>query len=799
MLSLVLLGVFGLLWAVVAGHRRHLGLADVSLRGAFVIAFLLFEALLAVVTESTSIGHNVTKWTVFVVWIVIFVLLLGWIVLDARHLARRKTNTPARHGAGRALIARTTTEEKVWLVVLLGIFGVLVFIGWVYPPSNGDSMVYHLARVAHWVQNRSVSGFATQYLAQIELAPLAEYNMLQLHVLSNTDRLDGYVQLLSAVVCVVGVSDIARQLGGNRRIQMAAAVLCATIPTGILEATSTENNFFAAAVAVALLGTLLSMRLDRRWVWAAVVLGCALGTAVMSKGTIPAYFGPVALLLGVLVVRRRIRAHDTSIALRRVAGTCVVAVACMLAVAGPFYGRNIALFGAPTGPVSKSTISTQLTARAATANIIRSTAANFFIGNGKSGFNTDVSKVALGFFRHLYSPLHVSQSDPRYLLGTPTNAFQVRDWDPFARSEDFGAAPWNILLFGITVVVLAVAVLRGRRKLRLPLLLAFGLACGYLLFNGTARWNVFQIRYQLPFLVASCAVVAVALGQFHRYVGRVVLAALVLACLPELLDSSERPLLHPEYDFTSYLQPYFLDGTLQSYQKATAAQYESVVQSVVQSTCPRVGLANWVLVEYPIWAGFRHENWKGTLEDVDVDNVSKVFESPRFHPCAWIREEAPGYVAADDGTVNLQYGQLALQVDARRAATIRTRVPGFVSHESGVVILPGGGWALAGGQASKLAGEGSVYLYSATNRQVELQLHEATSASNGSLTVRSPNSSMAAAADHSRTITVDLGIPAGMTRLRLSPQGPVGNGGAPLSISEVSVARVPAKTASVAR
>jgi len=787
MLSLVLLGVLGLLWAVVAGHRHRLGLSDVSLRGAFVVAFLLFEALVAVVTESASVGHNLTKGTVFVVWVVLFALLLGWIAFDSRHLARRRADTPARHGVHRALLARVTAEEKVWLAVLVGIFGVLVFIGWVYPPSNGDSMVYHLARVAHWVHNRSVSGFATQYLAQIELAPLAEYNMLQLHLLSNGDRLDGYVQLLSAVVCVVGVSDIARLLGGNRRVQMAAAVLCATIPTGILEATSTENNFFAAAVAVALLTTLLSMRLDRRWVWAAVILGCTLGAAVMSKGTIPAYFGPVSLLVAVLVVRRGLRAHDTAVALRRVAGTCAVALACMLAVAGPFYGRNIALFGAPTGPVSKSTISTQLGARAATANIIRSTAANFFIGNGKSGFDTEVSKVALGFFRQLYSPLHVSQSDPRYLLGTPTDAFQVRNWDPFARSEDFGAAPWDVLLFGAAVVVLAVGVLRRRRELRLPLLMAIGLAGGYLLFNGTARWNVFQIRYQLPFLVASCAVIAVALGRFHRYMGRVVLAALVLACLPQLLDSSERPLLHPEYDYTSYLQPYFLDGTLQAYQKATAAQYESVVQSVVQSTCPRVGLANWVLVEYPIWAGLDHENWKGMLEDVDVDNVSKVFESPRFHPCAWIREEEAGYVASDDGTVNLQYGQLALAVDAREAGTIRTRVPGFASHVPGLVILPGGGWALTGGKVSKLTGDGSLYLYSNTDHQVELRLHEAGGTTRGPLIVQSPSSSRSFAPDSSGTITIDLGLPAGMTRLRVS--------GGPVRIDDVSVVRVPAKTA----
>ena len=174
------------------------------------------------------------------------------------------------------------------------------------------------------------------------------------------------------------------------------------------------------------------------------------------------------------------------------------------------------------------------------------------------------------------------------------------------------------------------------------------------------------------------------------------------------------------------------------------------------------------------------------LEDVDVDNASKVFESPRFHPCAWIREEEPGYVASDDGTVNLQYGQLALAVDARQAATIRTRVPGFASHVPGVVILPGGGWALTGGEASKLTGDGSLYLYSTADHQVELRLHEAGT-THGLLIVQSPSSSRSVAPDSSGTITVDLGLPAGMTRLRVS--------GGSVRINEASVVGVTATPA----
>ena len=456
---------------------------------------------------------------------------------------------------------------------------------------------------------------------------------------------------------------------------------------------------------------------------------------------------------------------------------------CALAVAGPFLARNIELFGAPTGPVSAGTLSTDLTVRAAGANIIRSTASNFFIGNGKSGFETEMSKVAVGFFRRLYTPLHVSQSDTRYLVGSPTDAFRVMDWAPFTTAEDFGAAPWDVLLLMATGIVLVVGVARRRRELKVPLVVAVGLAAGFVLFTGTARWSVFQVRYQLPVVVAGCALIAVALGRFHPWVGRIILAALVVACLPQLLDNSERPVLHPEYHFSSYLQPYFLDGTLKDYQVATAADYESATQSLVQSSCPRVGLANWVLVEYPIWAGLRHEHWHGTLDDVDVDNQSSTFESPHFHPCAWIRQESPGYVGSDGGTVDLQFGQLAVEMDAGRASSVRVRVPGFTSQESGVTILPGGGWALADRHAPRLAGSGSLYLNARTGQQVQLRLPEAHAA-HTPVVVRWGGTTTTVSPDRSGTVVITADLTPGPNRFHLSTPGPAGG---PLAFTAVRV------------
>ena len=156
-------------------------------------------------------------------------------------------------------------------------------------------MVYHLARVEHWIQNRTVAPFATHNLEQVEFSPLSEYNLAHLHLLSGTDRFDACMQLLAALVSIVGVSELARLLGASRSTQIAASVICATIPSGILLATSTENDYFAAATGIGLLIILAAFSFGRRWGYRAVALGAAMGLSYMAKSTMSALMGPAAL------------------------------------------------------------------------------------------------------------------------------------------------------------------------------------------------------------------------------------------------------------------------------------------------------------------------------------------------------------------------------------------------------------------------------------------------------------------------------------------------------------------------
>jgi hypothetical protein len=774
-LLLLPIGTIGLLWLLIVAYRDRLGLGSLSARGSLVIAFLAFQATVAFISEGSSIGHHFDAVTVTVIWALITLVLL---VLALPRLARWHPRR-ARQQVGERLTT-LNVEEWVWLAVVVVSFGILAVIAWLYPPSNADSLVYHLTRVVHWVQDRSVAPFATHYLAQIELSPLHEYNMAHLHLLTGgSDRLDGYVQLAAAATCVVGASEVARLLGGSRRAQFMAAVVCVSIPSLILEATSTQNNDFAGAIGIALLVLILGWRVERAWAVRATALGLGAGLAVLTKGTLPALIAPALLVVAALLVRREVQAGGRAAARRRVAAFIGVAVVAAALVAGPFLLRNFQQFGGPTGPVSGTTINADGNISAGIGNVIRSTAADFWIGNGKTGVQTALSKFVLNTTKHWYAALGVKGSNAKYVLGSNTNAFKVQDWTPYARIEEYGANPWQVLLILFTILMLVVWVALADRSLRLPLVLAAGLVLGYVLLTGAARWSAFNVRYQVPLLVAWSPLIALVLAKLWRPVGIIVLVGLVVAATPALLNNLHRSLLHPAFPFTNRLQPYFLDTGRAGGLKVPSGQYDAALTAVAQSGCNRLGETNWIFVEYPIWAGLRDLHWDGTIEHVDVHNESKQFEKKGFHPCALVSQQDKSYAAADLGSVGLQFGQLALAIDPAYAGKLPTRVPYFSSSLAGVRVLPGGGWTLGNGRPV-LGHTASLFVTATATQSVQLRLQArpgvphlaiAIDAVGVHRTVELMNGEMVA----------NLAVPEGTTRVQLTTMGGFDGGVVPLS------------------
>src|SRR5262249_44420582 len=141
--------------------------------------------------------------------------------------------------------------------IVVALVGVVALLS---PPNTWDAMEYHMPRVVHWMQNRSVAFYRTHELKQLHMPPFAEFAILQLHSLFGGDRLDSLVQWFSFLGSVVGVTLIAQSMGARYNGQVFAAVICATIPEGILQASGAKNDYVLAFWLVTLVYYLLTFK-----------------------------------------------------------------------------------------------------------------------------------------------------------------------------------------------------------------------------------------------------------------------------------------------------------------------------------------------------------------------------------------------------------------------------------------------------------------------------------------------------------------------------------------------------------
>ncbi|TAH25064.1 MAG: 4-amino-4-deoxy-L-arabinose transferase, partial [Oscillatoriales cyanobacterium] len=194
--GLIPLVTLGILWLIFQK-------IDKCWRSAILSAAIVWGVIVALSTEILSLFRLLTFEWVFGLWLV--ANILGLMVY-----LKFKPVKP---------IFEKSQEGKFSsvLVGLLGgvffIFAAVGLIAVVAPPNNWDSMTYHMSRVAHWMQNRSVEHYPTSYVPQLYHPPGAEFAIMHFQILTGGDRFANLVQWLSMVGSAIAVSLIAKQLG----------------------------------------------------------------------------------------------------------------------------------------------------------------------------------------------------------------------------------------------------------------------------------------------------------------------------------------------------------------------------------------------------------------------------------------------------------------------------------------------------------------------------------------------------------------------------------------------------------
>ena len=452
--------------------------------------------------------------------------------------------------------------------------------------------------------------------------------MMQFMLLSGSDKLVNFVQWFSMAGSLIGVTLIAEQLGATPRGQVYAAAIAATIPMGILQASSTQNDYAAAfwLVCFVYFGFAFKRSGEMK---DALAMGVALGIAILTKATIYIFAIPFLLWFSFSVLLK-----DRLSAIRPLV---TIAIIVLLLNSG-HYIRNYDLYGSPLGPGQESETGYQysndiFTVQALASNMIR----NFAMNLGTPNYNTNVELDR--FFYKVHEWIGISPNDPRTTwTGVEFHVDYTSYYDGKAGSP---LHVWMILL------VIPIFLSQKRNRGDEPYYL-ISLLVGFLIFCFYLRWQSWHSRLLLPLAVLWSPFIAQTLTQFRaRWLIGISMLALVATSMVWVFYNETHRLSGKENIFDS--------DRAQQYMFKNRSLYRPFIETVDllnRKSCSNIGLmTDWDGWEYPLWVMLKKDLLSVHIEHVNVENISSRFSnmSPynQFEPCAivMINPEPPNEVS----------------------------------------------------------------------------------------------------------------------------------------------------------
>lgn len=472
-----------------------------SARERFLYASVLWGILVLILTETMSLVGAIAPMPLRGAWAIICALALA--------VALRRGRLPAR--------PRLTPTGWVTGALVL----IPLMVGFIYPPVNWDSLTYHLPRVEHWLQNANVGHYPTSNLRQNIFAPFAEYIILQLRALSGSDFFANSVQWLAYAGSVLNVSLIARILGANQRIQEFAALLCASIPMAVLQASTCQTDMFTAwqLSSMVTLGLLWYRKQCRA---PGILFGGALGLACLTKGT--AY--PIALPFVFLYAIYSLRRPRQRLAVALCAA--LLALFCNM----PFFLRNIADYGDPLGRTQEMVEGVRLSpsVQNTLANIVCNIAINIELPKYGKRLHDEITECVESILDKL-----AIKKNSRFF---PYGDFSKRS--TFATHEDTAQNLVHTILILITFVYL---LLRGQRETKIYISCILS---SVVIFCATIAWQPWLTRLQLPLFVLSMPIVGIAFSG-KEFLLKCVTGICILCALFYNICNTRHPFLKKDF------------------------------------------------------------------------------------------------------------------------------------------------------------------------------------------------------------------------------------------------------------
>lgn len=624
MIALPPLVILGLTLLVYERFRLSAGL-----RSSMLIALLLTGAFIALATELLSAFRVLTSVSVGLSWLVFVAALGGYWIRYPTRLRPVWQEAKQRIQAFRQVLGLTTT------LLLLGILGTIAVVALFSAPNNNDSLSYHLSRLGYWVQQHSVTHYASHSERATSFPPFSSFIHLHLYLLSGSAWWFQLVSWIALLGSLCAVSLITQRFSSSPRALRLAVLLAVTTPMTVLEAMTTQNDVLVGLWCLSLVWHGFRY-LDQPTTFRLLLVALSVALGIVTKATFVFFVAPIGLgLAGVLF-----RKMGPGAALR-LGSTVILAVAL---VNTPLWLRNYALYQSPIGHMCSGNQNRIHTLPA----LLSSTAKHGFMHLGflspGDRYNSFLRERLLDF----HAVLGLDLDDPR--LGMPFKLVKLNFSEDFAHNFLFA---W--------LLVLSIGLL-WRRSLPSALRwYALGVGAGFLLFCSLIGYQWYGARLQTPFFLLAAPVLGIVYGSLSGRIPSMMLrSALVLGVLPYLLFSTARPLVSTrwlcETIFPVLNERLALGLSIEGLSglKRPSILMTPVTQQLWDDAVAESRALRQYLGTHPIRAvGFHFTEgsldyaYQHTLRDLNVtfrhvlvENYSKVLEDSTFTPDCIISERS---------------------------------------------------------------------------------------------------------------------------------------------------------------
>ena len=384
-------------------------------------------------------------------------------------------------------------ENKKVSIFFGGVSILLLIQGIIYPPNNWDSMTYHMARIAHWVMNESIEPYPTHIYRQIYQPPLSEWIIAQVCILNKADYFANAVQLFFLLAILGVLNQIMLQFNTSKKTRIWASIIAFTTPSVFMQATSTQNDI---VVAFFLLSSILFFirYFNESTLKNTLLIGLAIGCAILTKGTAFVYLIPIILFSGAYLIYLVFKKEKSIL---NVSIQMIIVAIVTMTIGFNHYYRNYKLSGDIFGASDDHYFNKNITLKSTGVGILKNIGNHFSTPLTSSITNQVVEKA------HLITQIQINDENYSY----KGIHFKLNEWN---HNEDEVSNLFHVvLILGVCLFIL----FNWKNRNRFLLLSTIFCLFTFGLFSFILKWQPWHMRLQVPLFIQFAIPISLVLEK----------------------------------------------------------------------------------------------------------------------------------------------------------------------------------------------------------------------------------------------------------------------------------------------